>query len=482
MAVTARARRPLVILLQFLAVLGFGGLAGLSVLVGGYKLIAVAIAGVILLALAFIRPEIVILLILAFTLGLVPSRFNQYVNVGLGRLQLTDLMLLLMLGILVFRLVADKSFTFKKTPFDILLAIFTITIVIGAIVAVTNHGARFKDTTYDARILIGYLIFFPVVNLVRKKNQLDILIKGILVITLLVTASMIVQVVLGRSLSIMDPLYQQSEGGLIRFFHPGTYAIFPVLMILVCHLALEKNNKYRLASIFSIFLLCGGLVLTMNRNLLVSGAISLAILFVLLYGEELSQFGYNVLIMAVILTGVLLMFKITGSDSPIMQYPTAFLSRIANMFSISSLFSPTETLNWRVRETGYAWQYIKSSPLLGIGLLTPYRPAFFQGDPLTGYMHNAYLWFWLRTGLLGLLSFLGLSFLFLFRGFVSWRKISDRFLSSVVLGFLLAYLSMMISNFVAPSFIQSGSISIYAVMIAVCEIIITNETQSQPSS
>jgi cell division protein FtsW (lipid II flippase) len=86
-------------------------------------------------------------------------------------------------------------------------------------------------------------------------------------------------------------------------------------------------------------------------------------------------------------------------------------------------------------------------------------------------IHNAYLSIWLKTGLLGLLSFLCLSFRFLVRGLRHWRDAQDGFLRAVTLGFALAYLAMMISNLVTSSFVNHWNLAIYGVILGINEVV-----------
>ena len=138
-----------------------------------------------------------------------------------------------------------------------------------------------------------------------------------------------------------------------------------------------------------------------------------------------------------------------------------------------TILSPDETLAARWEEARYAWVHISQHPFLGIGIRTPYRPEFFPGDELTYYIHNSYIWLWLHVGLLGILSFLWLSFAFLKRGFQSWHTLSDPSWASTMLGFTLAYAGMMISNLVAPSFTQHWNACLFAIIMAINEAILT---------
>jgi O-antigen ligase len=135
---------------------------------------------------------------------------------------------------------------------------------------------------------------------------------------------------------------------------------------------------------------------------------------------------------------------------------------------------------WRVFETRYAIQSIVQHPLLGIGLGNFYRPAI-ENDPLwypdkpnyglRWYIHNSYLWVWIDMGLLGIIPFIWVFAIFLVRGFRRWRNIEDPKLRSIALGFTLACLGMVISNLVAPRFVEDWSLSIFAVILGINELI-----------
>jgi hypothetical protein len=70
-----------------------------------------------------------------------------------------------------------------------------------------------------------------------------------------------------------------------------------------------------------------------------------------------------------------------------------------------------------------------------------------------------------------LIFFLWLCFRFLYRGFRTWPQISDPTQRAVVLGFTLAFVGQMVSNLVAPNFIQNWVLIIYPIMMGINELI-----------
>ena len=90
---------------------------------------------------------------------------------------------------------------------------------------------------------------------------------------------------------------------------------------------------------------------------------------------------------------------------------------------------------------------------------------------LVWYCHNAYVWIWVKMGTPALIFFLWLSFKFLYRGFRRWRQIINPEWRAVVLGLTLAFAGQMLSNLVAPNFIQNWVLVVFPIMMAVNELV-----------
>jgi len=458
---------------QIGAALALGILLGYAALVLGPLLVLSGMMGLILLIVAFTNPEIVILVVLCFVSGLIPARFNPRISLLVAHLQGSDLLLIGLLSVVVFRSLTDKTFRYVKTPLDTPLLLFYGAVVVAVGTCVFRFGINFSDATSEARILMYYLIFFAVTNLVRTRTQLLRLIQGVFSISLLVATTMILQTVLGRSLLLMDGSILRSGERLIRFFHPGTTAIYITLITLICDMALRKHVRCRWLRPLQLLVLGLGLLLVLDRNLLISGTVSLVVSILILRESQRSRLAGNLLLAAGIAVGVAGAFVISENKSLVLfapKYLITFLDRMSRMFS-GAILTSEENLLPRWVEIRYAWAHIVEHPIFGIGLWNTYRPPFEVGDTLRRYIHNAYVWIWLKTGLLGLVPFLWLSVRFLWRGFQHWRDVQDDFLRAASLGFTLAYLGMMISNLVAPFFVQDWSLAIFGVMLGINELI-----------
>jgi len=116
--------------------------------------------------------------------------------------------------------------------------------------------------------------------------------------------------------------------------------------------------------------------------------------------------------------------------------------------------------------------------VIGLGMGAAYRPwdprldrAIVGGD-FRKHIHNGHLWILLQSGLLGYLSLMWLSLVFLKRGFGSWRSVVDDRLRGVVLGFTLVYLAVLIAAVVNSTFMQWRWAPVIGLIMGINEVIL----------
>lgn len=424
----------------------------------------------------FKTPEFAILILLALVSGLLPPSFNPYFNLGVGHFQLTDLILVSLLGVTGLRLLAEREFRLRTTPLYLPLILFCLAVIGGILTAVIQSGVSFSNATYEARILFYYAAIFAVANLIRTREQARRLIYGIFAIGILVAALIVLQVGFGFSLPIILPSYFKTDL-LARAYHPGFNAVFPTLMTLVCLLAFPRSRPQWIAIWLAVFVLGLSLTISLGRNIVASTLLALFAAFLLLSSSQKARWLENMLILAALAVGTFGLLQIVAPSASVLSYPEALAERFAHFF-VTNPMSPEETALWRIRETGFAWEHITQHPLLGIGVETAYRPAFFQGDTLQSYIHNGYLWIWLKTGLVGLIPFLWLLIAYIARGFRQWSGVRDEFLSAAALGFTLVIFAMMFSNFVAPLLVSGFNLAFFAVGMGLVEAIFALERET----
>jgi len=446
--------------------------AGPMVVFGGLATIAIGV-------LAFTSPEMVVLALLCFASGLIPDRYNQSVDLLVGHLQVSDLMLIWLLLVVVIRALGERSFQFTRTPIDKPVALFFGAYSVGVLTAVLGSDLSFSDATYEARTMIYYLALFPIVNLVNTKERLVRLSKGILTIGLLLAILMLIETSL-EAPALLGGGHSISRGsGSVRIYHPGYTTVYVALMGLLGRVALDDRQRSMHLNAVLALVLGSALFLTLGRNVLVSGALMIVFLATILRKPELTRLSQHFPIIALIVVMLASVITLADKQTWFLAQSREYVDRLSRMFS-SDILSTSETLAFRLEELKFAWRQIAGHPLLGIGLNNPYRPPFYPGEPqgLSLYVHNGYISILLKTGLLGLLPFIWFS-LNCVRGTLQhWRDIEHPLLRGTALGFALAYLGMMISNLVAPSFVEPGSLVIFGIVLGINESILAQNSNA----
>ncbi len=315
--------------------------------------------------------------------------------------------------------------------------------------------------------------------MIRDRRQLTVLMKGLFVIAVLASLAILVQVI--------DPSIQvvksrsgelvtagRESAGVLRTYIGADRLIYIMLLVSVCSLALGSGSLRPTLEFARAGILGTGLFLSFQRNYWLTMLSMLALLGVLVSWPQRSR----ILRWGIVgLVAVALLVSFSGGAFE--RYAVAAFDRLIWGMRPETLAQDSST-QMRVMETGYAIQSIAQHPLLGIGLGNLYRPFTADdkyhlpehpGIGLRWYMHNAYLWVWTMMGLMGFMPFIWLYSSFLVRGFTRWHRIGDPKLRAVALGFTLAILGQAISNLVAPNFVQSWILIVFAIMLGISELI-----------
>lgn len=465
---TSRTVRPVAISLAV------GAALGLIVSVAGPRMALFGMVGLALLVAAFFVPEVLILIVLSLALELVPVRFNPFVNVGVGSLQVSDLLLLWLLFVVVFKALSDRSFRFAKTPLDLPVLLFGGFVLVGLGTAVFGYGIKFSDATPDARRLLFYLVFFAVTNLVRTQSQLTRLCRGLNVIGMLIAVIMILHS--GRAPSssalVVPPYFNL---GVVRVGHPGVPAVYFALVTSVSLMASSGKGNHSAVRWLQALLLAAALFVTVTRNILAAAALSIGLLIVRLAKPQRTRLIINLLGATCLCVGLAGLLFMLGWESELVDYVVAFHERLSRAFS-GEILSPDENLLTRLDEIKLAWAQLSRHPILGIGLHNPYRPPWSPAESpyLQTYIHNAYISLWLKSGLGGLGSFMWLSIVFLMSGFRRWQGFQDTYLRLGVLGLTAAYAGMMLSNLAGPAFVEPAGLSVFGVVLGLQQSILAS--------
>ncbi len=463
------------------AALVAGALLGVAVLLTGPVPVLMGVVGILVALLVFRYPEAIVVLMLALASQLIPSRFNIFVDLFVGRFQVSDLLLFWLLFVTALRVIMEKDFPYRRSRLDLPMALFYLAVLGGLATAVFLFGVNFRYATYEARTLAYYLAFFPITTLVRTRRQLVRLSIGVMGVAVLMAVSMLLQSTIQPGILADD--WTLDVEGVVRIFHPGFSAVYVGLLMLAGYVATRSGRERASRGVHDwgwlqwaiMLVLATALFSTLARNLLIAGTVSFGLLALLLGSEQRRNLIQMLLRLTVSLAVVLVFLALVFDTSTLItQYAAAYVGRLERMFS-SEILTREENLFSRWEEMQFAFQRLQENPILGTGLYNPYRPAFYEGEPITlrHFIHNAYLGIWLKTGIAGLVSFLWFSAAFLRQGFrglerserQGWKRVSHPLLRGVALGSLVAYVGLLMANFVAPSFLQPGSLAIMGVTL-----------------
>jgi O-antigen ligase len=430
------------------------------------------------------RPELGLLGYLIITSTIIDGSLLPRLSIGVGRLLITDIILLALLGLIIIRALLVNGFRIVHTPLDIPLIGFLGIVFLSTFIAIIQSRVTFNDSLGEVRVIMSYLTFFVVTNQVREKRQLRDLLRGLFLLATVVALGMIVQYLLGNNVQILPGRVETLDTehvsfmGVTRVIPPGESLVFVTFVTMTVILVADK---LRLKNIWLILMWCLtglALILTFKRNLWIAVFIALFLLAIL------SWWRVRLRMLAGILLAISMVAIIT---SPILNQPgseinklvNGSLERLTSLANTQSFEDPNSSLRWRDFEYQYAIPQIASHPLIGLGSGAMYRP-FVVGKDYIGfdgrtYIHNGHLSIIVKSGILGYLTFFVFSLVALLRGIKFWRRIPNSQLQAILLGFTLAYLGILIGSIVSPMVVTGWWTPVIGILLGINEVIIKKE-------
>jgi O-antigen ligase len=193
---------------------------------------------------------------------------------------------------------------------------------------------------------------------------------------------------------------QEPKRALSFFVHPNFYALWctPLLAFLIPDLAVSLKSK--ILNLKSLAWLLGafGLLLSLSRSGWLGLAAAVGIYLIVAADKKIRK---------IILGGVIIIVLV------IIYYPNL-------RYRFLLPFYGEKSANSRIELWSDGFKAIKKSPVLGLGL-TGFAKQYSQlnTDPALdthNFPHNIFLNFWVETGLLGLISFCYLMWIYIYQG------------------------------------------------------------------
>jgi O-antigen ligase len=225
----------------------------------------------------------------------------------------------------------------------------------------------------------------------------------------LVVVLQILQVIAGPSTRIfviapsdLASSLTPDQTGFLRVRPPGLTTVYIVTAFALARV-LWGPPRHRLLGFGLALVGLTGVILSLNRNMLLG--LSLGLCVAALIAPRRHRFVVMVAVLGIVLSGFGLLAQSSGAGS------NPVVSRIASIGNYSGL--KQQTLDDRYYENRNALQRIRDHPIGGLGWGPNYGAVLLSSDdgfvvskPRT-FMHEQYLWIWMRAGIVGLLALIG---------------------------------------------------------------------------
>ncbi len=377
-------------------------------------------------------------------------------------------------------------------------------IVLGAAIAVSVciALARGAETRYILREL-HFLVYYPLtiffvlcaIRSTEAELRLISVITGVVFISALATFWQVALIGRFEFMTFASPVYDLAGAELdaLRIRPPSQWLFVCFLAGCIGAYKLWRKQKALMFALVTLVTIC--LLLGYSRTYVLGLAAGLGLIF-FARKQNLSasiKTGIKFLFAAVIFCVILraTMMKVAP------QYWEAFEDRIVAPLTTGALQSngPWEFAG-RLYELQSAMKHITEHPILGLGVGMEYRDIlpfeYLQAevhenpDDAAHYMHNTYIYFWMKYGLLGVLAAVRILVYFLSRAWALARGTGSQ--AVLFLGVLAAFGALASSNLVAPSFLldSPAAPTLVGLMAGLVELehqgLIHEDLRLQPSS
>jgi hypothetical protein len=286
---------------------------------------------------------------------------------------------------------------------SVVTAVFLAAVVGGVAVGIEN-GTSLHTAAFDMRLMLFYAAFWPaLVAVICGRSLVFTLVSaGAVVVVIL----QILQVIVGPSTHLfviarsdLASSLTPDASGFLRVRPPGLTTVYIVAAFALARI-LWGPARRRLLGWGIAAVTLTGLILSLNRNMLLGLALGLCV--ATLIARPKHRFLVLAATLGIVLSGVALLAQSSsvGSDPVV--------SRISSITNYSGLRQ--QTLNDRYYENAIALQRIRAHPIGGLGWGPDYGAVLVSSDggfpvstPRT-FVHEQYLWIWMRAGIVGLVS------------------------------------------------------------------------------
>jgi O-antigen ligase len=271
-----------------------------------------------------------------------------------------------------------------------------------------ENGASVHTALFDMRYMLFYAAFWPALAALARGRRLAfrLICIGVTVVVVL----QILQVLVGPSTRLfviassdVQSALTSDGTGFLRVRAPGLTTVYIVAAFAVARV-IWGPARHRLIGWGMATVAVTGVVLSLNRNMLLGLALGLGVAALIV--PQRHRFVLMVATFGILLSGFILLIQGSSYES------NPIVARVASITNYSEL--RTQSLDDRYYENTIALQRIRAHPLGGLGwgpdygaTLATYDDGFLSSQPRS-YMHEQYLWIWMRAGIIGLVALIAM--------------------------------------------------------------------------
>jgi O-antigen ligase len=448
--------------------------------------------GLPVVLLLWCRPEVGLLMLIFLSGSFVPPSIIDFrLPIG-GGLDLRDLALIGLFGIVVLRELSHGTLTVPWWPVGAPLLLFLVLTAFSAFYAIFFEHVESNWALGDLRILSLYLTFFIMLWSIKRPEQLKRLLVGLFVIANLTATIIYLQQFLGAGNPVLQAMMMARDWrvyetvGAVRVVPAGQVLMHFMWFIALGLLTFARSNwRLKVFCILQLLFLGGGHLFTYMRAQWVALIIGVGLLFIVLlprYKKDRTRTAVIAYSVALVLFGSFVIATGPLPATSATPFVRGISERFGSIFTLSDT-SETESLQWRDFEVEKAIEAIRKQPLTGVGLGNRYRPLSTHSSEASGsltngrvdsgrvsrftrYVHNSYASIAVKMGIPSLAVLLWFCAAFLFKGLQAYRNMPDTEYKGVALGALLGFAGMLVWCYWHAHLIKAESTGTIGLMVA----------------
>lgn len=384
-------------------------------------------------------------------------------DIKLKGVPVTDFILVLMIFIYIIEIIISKKC--RKNFTSGILSFFTeklsifLFILLGIMLLSTIYAVDKKIALSESARFITYIFMYFIIKYeFNNKKQINILLGCYIVISFILGSIGIVQHFTGFALTekfIKTNAFGTGTRIASTFFNPNAYGAYLILIVfpMIMMSIYEKNKKKKTGYFLLSILLITNLLMTFSRNALLG-------------------FGLGVLVLGLIYS-IKLIFALGGFSILISFIPSVF-QRVMDI--TSSAQNESRIKLWKT-----AIMMIKEHPIMGVGngnFVTRYNEYVLKYKELKyqSYQnypsHNSYLKIQSELGIMGIVSFLGVVVITLFRVKKLYSTTTDKFYKPFYMGVMASMIAFLFMNLSDNLFFAPKATTYFWFLLATSEALL----------